>query len=211
MTNDQGISRPLPRSRARGVGAFVVLLLLLEPVCVWCISGCDRQTPSQPPADRTARITPETAAKPIPGPATPPAPSESSAAQVTRPAAATPATASTQPNIPANGVVAYYFHRTLRCMTCLAIEKNAKEAIEIAYLDALNDGRLAWLPVDYEAPANWHFAKDYALETSTLVLVEMRGGKPARWKALPKTWELIGDPGGFQEYVWAEVKEYLGG
>ena len=181
------------------ISRFLVVILFAGSMALPATSGCDRQGP--PPAAASQAT-----------PTNPTPPTEAKTEAPGRPAGlADQPMATSQPTIPTDGVVAYYFHRTLRCMTCLAIEKSAKEAIEIAYLDALNDGRLAWLPVDYEAPANWHFAKDYALETSTLVLVEMRGGKPARWKALPKTWELIGDPGGFQEYVWAEVKEYLGG
>lgn len=181
------------------VGRFLAVILFAGSVALLASPGCDRQGPPAAAAPQAAPIspTPSTEAKTeAPG----------------RPADLTDQpVATSQPTIPTDGVVAYYFHRTLRCQTCLAIEASAKEAIETAYQDALDGGRLAWLPVDYEVPANWHFAADYGLETSTLVLVEMRGGKPARWKALPKTWELIGDPGKFQQYVWAEVEEYLGG
>ncbi len=122
-----------------------------------------------------------------------------------------PAVLTTHQAAPANGVVAYYFHRTLRCQTCLAIEAAAKEAIETAYLDALNDGRLVWQPVNYQALGNEHFERDFALNTSTLVIVEMQDGNLVRWKKLPRVWELVGDTGKFQEYVWAEVAEYVGG
>jgi hypothetical protein len=202
-----------PRSTpnlGRGVGrTVVVLFLMVGPIWAWCLGGCDRQSASPPATPRGAQ---KASTRPTAEPTnTPPRPAEAAPLTAATQPVATTRAAATQPAIPTDGVVAYYFHRTLRCMTCLAIEKGAKEAIEAAFQGAIDSGRLAWLPVDYQAPANWHFAMDYALETSTLVLVEMRGGKPVRWKALPKTWELIENPGRFQEYVWAEVEEYLGG
>lgn len=107
--------------------------------------------------------------------------------------------------------IAYYFHRTLRCQTCLSIEKQSRAAIELAYGGELSAGRLEWHAVNIEAPGNEHFERDFELQTQSLVLVETTDGQTTRWKLLPKVWELVEDPYGFQEYVVAEVALFLGG
>jgi hypothetical protein len=107
--------------------------------------------------------------------------------------------------------VAYYFHRTVRCQTCLSIEKQSREAIELGYNGELSAGRLEWHAVNIEEPGNEHFEQDFELQTQSLVLAEMAGERATRWKLLPKVWELVEDPYGFQEYVVAEVALFLGG
>ena len=74
---------------------------------------------------------------------------------------------------PAAKFVAYYFHRTMRCPTCLSIEKQAREAIEAGFAGELEDGTVAWQAVNIEEPGNEHFEKDFELTSSALVLVEM--------------------------------------
>jgi len=106
-------------------------------------------------------------------------------------------------------VVAYYFHRTMRCPTCLSIEKQAREAIEAGYGDALESGQLEWHAVNIETPGNEHFEQDFELESSALVLVEMAGDEVLRWKNLTSVWELVEDPPAFQLYVWTELADFL--
>ncbi|UCF32542.1 MAG: hypothetical protein JSV78_09415 [Phycisphaerales bacterium] len=105
--------------------------------------------------------------------------------------------------------VAYYFHRTLRCPTCLAIEEQARNAVETGYLEELEAGKLEWHPVNIEEPGNEHFESDFELSTSSLVLVEMKGDEIVRWKNLEDVWELVHDGPAFQKYVWTELTTFL--
>ncbi|MBK9128446.1 MAG: hypothetical protein IPM13_11710 [Phycisphaerales bacterium] len=107
--------------------------------------------------------------------------------------------------------VAYYFHRTLRCATCLSIEKQSREAIEQGYAGELSAGTLEWHAVNIDESEDEHFEKDFNLETQSLVLVERAGEKVARWRLLPKVWELEDDPHAFNEYVTREVARFIGG
>jgi hypothetical protein len=107
--------------------------------------------------------------------------------------------------------IAYYFHRTLRCATCLSIEKQAQDAIEAAYDAELSAGTLEWRPLNIEEPGNEHFEQDFALDRQALTLVELRGARVQRHKKLQRVWELVDDPYAFQEYVVAEVALFLGG
>ncbi len=100
--------------------------------------------------------------------------------------------------------VAYYFHRTIRCPTCLSIESQSRDAINLLFPD-----RVSFHPVNIEEPGNEHFEKDFSLETQSLVLVEMTSEEVVRWKLLPKTWELVDDPLEFKKYVVREVATFV--
>ena len=108
-------------------------------------------------------------------------------------------------------VVAYYFHGTSRCQTCLRIEAYAQEAIEAGFPEEIESGTLEWYAVDVEQPQNEHFVADYELTTRSLILVDMGGGVQTRWKDLSRVWELVGDKEAFVTYVRGETQAYLEG
>lgn len=106
-------------------------------------------------------------------------------------------------------VVVYYFHRTMRCATCLAIEAYAQTEIEDAFLEPLLDGELEWHAVNLDEPQNRYFEADYELNTNALVVVETRGGQPMRWKNLERIWDLVRDEQAYKHYVQEQVGEFL--
>jgi hypothetical protein len=108
-------------------------------------------------------------------------------------------------------IVAYYFHVTVRCVTCRAIEQYSREAIEQGFREELKNGAIEWRPVNVQLPENRHYIQDYRLFTRSLVLVKMRDGKQVEWRNLDKVWELVGRKGDFLKYVQTNVKAYLGG
>lgn len=106
-------------------------------------------------------------------------------------------------------VVAYYFHTTVRCVSCRAIEAYSQEAIASAFADQIKDGRLVWEVVNVEVPGNEHFIQDYRLYTKSLVIVHEVQGKPPEWKNLEKVWQLVQDKPRFLRYVQDEMRGYL--
>jgi hypothetical protein len=108
-------------------------------------------------------------------------------------------------------VIAYYFHGTIRCETCLKIEKQAREAIEVRFPVEILEKRLVFRPVDYDKPENAHYLKDYKLPCPSLVVVRQKGEKAEKWKLLDKTWEQVENPIKFNEYVEREVEKLLSG
>ena len=106
-------------------------------------------------------------------------------------------------------LIAYYFHRTQRCRTCLAIEADAEEALKDACPEALATGRLEWRTVNVEEPANERFVKDYQLTESSLVLVYTEDGAQEEWRKLERVWDLVGDELEFKAYVEAEASVFL--
>jgi len=107
--------------------------------------------------------------------------------------------------------VAYYFHRTLRCPTCLSIEKQSLEAIESMFAGELSAGTLEWRAINIEEAGNEHFEADFALDSQALVLVEIEGATVRRWVKLGRVWELVDNPPAFGDYVVSEVAAFLGG
>jgi len=112
---------------------------------------------------------------------------------------------------PAQKVVAYYFHVSVRCPTCRAIEEYAREAVERGFAEQLKSGALEWRPVNVQLPQNRHFIRDYQLYTRSLVLVKLKDGQQVEWRNLEKVWELVSRKTDFLKYVQTHVRAYLGG
>ncbi|HPD31479.1 MAG TPA: nitrophenyl compound nitroreductase subunit ArsF family protein [Phycisphaerae bacterium] len=106
-------------------------------------------------------------------------------------------------------VGAFYFHRTVRCHSCLQIEEWARQVIETYFGEELAGGLIEWRPVNIDEPGNEHFEKDYRLTTQSLVLVRMIDGRPAEWKNLKSVWEFLGDYAAMTEYVRSELSAFL--
>ncbi len=109
----------------------------------------------------------------------------------------------------ASKIVAYYFHRTKRCPTCMKLEQYSDEAIRQGFGDALKTGRLEWKSVNIDESTNQHFEEDYQLYSQSLVLVHIVDGKQKSWRNLEKIWELVGVKEAFMTYVREELTAYL--
>jgi hypothetical protein len=136
------------------------------------------------------------------------------------PALAVPAIPSDTPSSPDDAsvaasepskLIAFYFHRTVRCHSCLAIEDLARRAIEAGFIEALGEGRLEWRPLNLDEAENAHFEKDFELTTQSLVLATVRKGETIAWKNLTDVWKLLDNPAEFERYVRDEVAKRLAG
>lgn len=106
--------------------------------------------------------------------------------------------------------VAYYFHGDVRCDTCNAIETQAAAAIRDGFPEAIAAGDLVWKAVNTDRPENVHFAEEFALTHSTVVLVERDGTATKRFVALDQVWAVIHDgEDSFRQYVQDEVGTWL--
>ena len=63
-----------------------------------------------------------------------------------------------------------YFHGTLRCATCMAIEKNTNALVESAYAEQLKSGKLVFRSVDIAKEEA--LAEKYEVSWSSLILVD---------------------------------------
>jgi len=106
-------------------------------------------------------------------------------------------------------VIAYYFHRTVRCPTCIAIEANAAKIIETNFQQQLADGSLTWLPFNLDDTGGEEYEKEFDLSFSTLVLAKRKDGNHTEYKKLEKVWQLIHDPEAFNAYIKDEIRLFL--
>jgi hypothetical protein len=108
-----------------------------------------------------------------------------------------------------HAVIACYFHGGMRCKTCLAIEKNAEDALRAAYPDAFASGKVQWRTVNFDDPEHVHYKEEYDLYTSSLVLIDVHDGAERDWKLLERTWDLVWEEEAFDAYVENEMRPYL--
>ncbi len=111
--------------------------------------------------------------------------------------------------MPGRKVIAFYFHRTQRCHTCLTMEAYAEQALKDGFSEALESGVVEWRAVNVEEPEHEHFVKEYELYSSELVMVETEGGQVTRSKKLKQIWDLVGDERKFKTFVRDEAQVYL--
>lgn len=116
---------------------------------------------------------------------------------------------SSEPPAKGKQVVAYYFLGKVRCSSCRKIEEVTRRTIEGSFREELADGRLRFLVVNVDHPENRHFVEEFRLESSSLILVETREGKPAGWRNLPDVWTLVEDVPKLEKYVRDEVASGL--
>ena len=70
-------------------------------------------------------------------------------------------------------VIAYYFHRSVRCPGCLEIEAKAQQVIENSFANQIADEKLIWTPFNLDDPGGEEFVKEFDVSASTLVLSRM--------------------------------------
>jgi hypothetical protein len=105
-------------------------------------------------------------------------------------------------------IIAYYFHRTIRCHGCLEIEAAAKRVIETYFANQLADKKLIWMPFNLDEPGGEEFSKKFDVSMSTLVIVKEKDGNLIEYEKLEKVWRLIADKEGFSKYITEEIIEY---
>jgi len=104
-------------------------------------------------------------------------------------------------------VTVYYFHRTLRCISCLSIEKMARETLQENYPQDVANGTIRWQPVDYWQDTE--LAKRFGVDSPTLVVAVNDHGKIASYRRLDDTWSLKGDSKAFHTMLVKAVSEAM--
>jgi hypothetical protein len=108
-------------------------------------------------------------------------------------------------------IVAYYFHGTQRCPTCMKLEAYSYEALEGGFDQQLQDSTIVWKVVNYDEEEFKHYIDDYKLYTKAVVLSRVVDGEETEWKNLDKIWQLVGDKDEFVAYVKTETKAFVEG
>lgn len=124
-----------------------------------------------------------------------------------RPAGGSVATASVSEPLPADGVVVINFHGATRCASCEEIGKEAHAVVENDFASDLQSGRMTWQVINFDEPANRHYVKDYALVSSTVVVVRREHGRDAAWRRLDAVWDHVFDAPAMNDYLRREITQ----
>jgi hypothetical protein len=108
----------------------------------------------------------------------------------------------------ASQVEVTYFHRTLRCPSCIDMENFTAEAVG-HFPAEQKAGHLQWRVINLDDEGNKHFEQDYALEFNSVVISRRVDGQEMAWTNLPDAWKLIGDKPTFIAYIESEILPQL--
>ena len=106
-------------------------------------------------------------------------------------------------------VIVYYFHRAIRCSTCMKIESLTVAAVEMNFAQELKEGKVRIKILNMEEDQNSHFETDYQLSAQSVIISKVSESGEIKWKNLDKIWEYVNDEEMFIDYIKSEVDSYL--
>lgn len=71
-----------------------------------------------------------------------------------------------------NDVEVYYFHMTTRCVTCKAVESEARKNIDILYPDLVKKGKISFTVLNIEEPTGKVMGERLGVSGQTLLIVK---------------------------------------
>jgi hypothetical protein len=69
-------------------------------------------------------------------------------------------------------VEVYYFHMTTRCMTCRAVEAEARKNVEMLYADQVKSGRISFTALNLEEATGKSMGEKLGVNSQTLLIVK---------------------------------------
>lgn len=122
---------------------------------------------------------------------------------------ASPAASSGLPRGSQETLVVWYFHGTMRCPTCQAIEALAHEIVQTDFAQELASGRLIWKTANYEKPMYSALAQKMQVRMPVVALARMQGDQLRESKTLEEVWGLVQDKSRFREFLQKEIRQML--
>jgi hypothetical protein len=116
-----------------------------------------------------------------------------------------PVQAGTEPD----SVVVYYFHGARRCRSCMGIQDAIEKTIRDRFGAETASAKLSFQDVNIDEPDNKHFAKDFNLSFSSMVVTARKGKNTLKWENCDKVWEHAQDPSALTEYADQQIRRYL--
>src|SRR5450756_309877 len=71
-----------------------------------------------------------------------------------------------------NDVEVYYFHRTVRCVTCKTVEAEARKNIEMLYADQVKAGKISFTALNLEEATGKSVGDKLGVNSQTLLIVK---------------------------------------
>jgi len=74
-----------------------------------------------------------------------------------------------------NDVEVYYFHMTVRCVTCKTVEAEARKNVEMLYAEKVKEGKISFTALNLEEATGKSMGEKLGVNSQTLLIV--RGDK----------------------------------
>lgn len=71
-----------------------------------------------------------------------------------------------------NDIEVYYFHMTTRCVTCKAVESEAKKNLDILYTDLVKKGKITFTGLNLEESTGKTIGDKFGVSGQTLLIVK---------------------------------------
>jgi hypothetical protein len=71
-----------------------------------------------------------------------------------------------------NDIEVYYFHRTIRCVTCNTVEAEARKNIEMLYADQVKTGKISFTALNLEESTGKNVGDRLGVNSQTLLIVK---------------------------------------
>ncbi len=106
-------------------------------------------------------------------------------------------------------LIAYYFHATARCPSCINIENFTEEVIKTIFAKENKADLISFRQLNIEDSVNEHYIEDYKLEFSSVILAKYVNYKQVKWKNLEHVWKYSSEKENFFKYMKIEIKDFL--
>jgi len=91
----------------------------------------------------------------------------------------------------------------------MGIQRAIQDTVTQRFSSELASGALSFREVNTEEPANAHFATDFDLSSSGMVLVARHGETTVKWLNCEQVWPLAHDTVALGNYAESQIRAYL--
>ena len=102
------------------------------------------------------------------------------------------------------------FYGTHRCVTCEAIEANARYTVEHFFADAVKEGRLSFLTINVDEEKNYDMAEKFEATGTALFINVIKNGREQHFDLTNFAFEKGKDREAFSKELKGRLEEQLG-
>lgn len=106
-------------------------------------------------------------------------------------------------------LIVYYFHRTVRCPSCMLLEELTRYAVRSGFSAQIKTGQIELKVINIDEPDNSWLEEHYNLQFQSVVLSEVVNGDEMRWKNLARVWDYLHEEDRFMDYVQKEIRVFI--
>lgn len=103
----------------------------------------------------------------------------------------------------------YYFHRTQRCVSCLAMGKYIDETITQYFSEQTNNSLIDYRQINIDLAENKELARKFQASGSSLYVNAVRG-ENENIENIMEIWKLKSDEAQFKNFLKQKINTYLG-